>query len=81
MTDKRDPAAEAFRELRKEWLSHRLLDHEHEREWESAAAEKARERENTKKKALFNKQTEEILQGRKHPVAPWCLMDMMSSQA
>ena len=65
-----DIAAEAFRKLRREWFQREVAFQSAEREWETAELEAKREEANREIQAIYDAQTEGILQGEDYPIAP-----------
>jgi len=67
---------DAFRELRTAWFNTVLKRKAHEREWEPADRETQRELDNFNLKAIFDDQTEGIIEGDDFTVAPRCSAEM-----
>jgi hypothetical protein len=71
-----DHLKKAFRELRKAWFVKQLRSNAPEREWEEEDERDYREKRNSIRKAIFDEQTEGIIQGGDFRIAPLCEADM-----
>ena len=67
---------DSFRELRGRWFNAILASKAHERVWETAEEEEAREAVNTCLRAVYDTDTEAIIHGAIRPVAPRCGHDL-----
>jgi len=71
---------ESFKELRECWYHSNLHLYAHERIWEDEEDEEIRERSNRTIKELFDKQTNDLINGIRRPIAPHCENDMRQSE-
>lgn len=66
----------AFIQLRDAWFYQKLYSQPSERDWEDSEAMQYREERNKEQKELFDKQTNDIINGMYKPIAPTCSYDM-----
>ena len=69
-----------FKELRREWFRKSLYIFGPERESEHSDVEVLRAQRNGEMWRIYNEQTEEIIDGADHPVAPKCYDDLCVSR-
>lgn len=70
----------AFRFLRNAWYLDKIYQHSHERENETELCKNNRDQQNRKMKEIYDRQTEEIINGLSvSGIAPLCFNDVLSS--
>ncbi len=73
--------ADLFRQLRESWFNARLRSQAQERVWESEGCELLRDEKNKENKAVYDRQTEALLEGdERFMVNPSCAYDLSSRE-